>query len=98
MLAEPAVSTTLYVALENCRTGVSLARIVSTAVLGAPSAAPPPGADNVRLMVSAASVVVSFRMGTRKVFVVSVAANVSVPAAAVRSEERRVGKECRYRL
>ena len=53
----------------------------SVAVLGMPSAAPPPGADNVRITVSSGSGDPSARIVTLKVWLVSPWAKLSVPLA-----------------
>jgi hypothetical protein len=50
-----------------------------------PSVAPPVGADSVRWIVSAPSVITSLLIGTAKVWLVTLATNDSVPATAVSS-------------
>jgi hypothetical protein len=54
--------------------------MVSTAVLGVPSVAPPVGFDSARFTVSFGSSKASLRIRTVNVLLVSLALNVSVPA------------------
>jgi hypothetical protein len=55
--------------------------MVTVAVLFAPSVAPPLGAESVTVNVSGSSSLLSARIGTVIVFVVSPIPNASVPAA-----------------
>ena len=74
-------SATLYVAALNCNVppAASLSVMVSTAVLGLPSVAPPVGLLRVRLTVSFASAVVSLMIGMLTVlFAVSPLAKLTV--------------------